>query len=365
MAAATDTPIEPIDAHLATTLGQAAALAHREHPHPNPRVGCVVVAADGSIVGRGAHVTAGGPHAEVIALQAAGSAAAGATLVVTLEPCTHHGRTPPCVDAIVAAGVRKVVVGALDPDERVDGGGVAALRSQNIELAVVPPPMATEWVDPGYFHHRRTGLPYVTVKVAATIDGQVAAADGTSQWITSEAARADGHGLRSRSDAVLVGAGTAWVDDPRLDVRLEAFQGRQPTPVVVGGTRGLPERAQLLDRDALVYRSADAPPVSDRDRVVAGTSGRVDLAEVFADLGKQSYLDVLVEGGPQLLRSVLEGGHAQRIVWYMAARLAGGTGLAAVSGDFATLADAVDLDITDVVRIGPDVKIVATVVGNV
>ncbi len=183
----------------------ALGLAVEHRPHPNPRVGCVIVGSDGNIIGEGAHVRPGTDHAEVVALKSATADVTGATAYVTLEPCSHHGRTPPCADALIAAGIAKVVVGALDPDERVSGTGIERLRKAGVEVEISDMGDIVEAADPAYFHHRRTGLPLITLKAAITLDGNMAAADGTSQWITSEEARADGHQLRANADAIMVG----------------------------------------------------------------------------------------------------------------------------------------------------------------
>ena len=239
----TDTPIHERgrdgasrdDAFMARAI--AAAERSRLLAPPNPWVGSVVVTADGSTF-EGSTRRPGSNHAEREALLAAGGQAAGSTLYATLEPCSFTGRTGPCVDAIIEAGVRRVVVGVLDPDERVSGTGVAALIDAGIEVAVGPGADAVEAQLGPYLTHRRTGRPFVLLKLAATIDGRTAAADGTSQWITGEAARLDAHRLRAESDAVLVGAGTVRGDDPRLTVRgIEADDGappREPLRVVLG-----------------------------------------------------------------------------------------------------------------------------------
>ena len=209
--------------HMRRALAQAATV--RSTTAPNPWVGSVVVppdsAADAGTVFAGATAPPGGPHAEVAALAAAGEGARGATLYVTLEPCAHHGRTPPCTDAIIAAGVARVVVGIEDPDEQVAGRGIAALRAAGIDVTVgVASEEVAEQLAP-YRKHRTTGQPWVVLKMAASLDGRTAAPDGTSRWITGEAARRDVHRLRARSDAVLVGAGTVRADDPELTVRLD------------------------------------------------------------------------------------------------------------------------------------------------
>lgn len=218
----------------------ALAASVRTRTAPNPWVGCVVSA--GGRWYEGATEPPGGPHAEVVALAAAGDEAAGGTLYTTLEPCAHHGLTPPCTDAIVSSGVSRVVVGVVDPDPRVSGRGVEALRAVGLEVVVgVAADEATELLAP-YLKHRRTGRPWVVLKLAATLDGRIAAPDGASRWITGEEARADAHGLRAASDAVLVGAGTVRADDPQLTVRSATEPARQPLRVVLGhapaGARG-------------------------------------------------------------------------------------------------------------------------------
>ena len=210
------------------------------YPHPNPRVGALLLDSAGRQLTTGVHQGPGNPHAEVVALNRAGDRARGGVLFTTLEPCVHYGRTPPCVERIADSEVATVVIGALDPDIRVAGRSREILQSTGI--AVVGP-LATEEVeaaDPGYFHHRRTGRPLFTLKGALTLDGWIAALDGTSQWISGSAARQDGHRLRAASDAVMVGAGTLRADDPRLTVRLKGYLGPQPRPVVVAGRKVLP-----------------------------------------------------------------------------------------------------------------------------
>lgn len=340
-------------------MREALSLTTGTQPHPNPRVGAAVVS-EGQIVGTGAHREAGEPHAEVIALHDAGLRTRGSTLYVTLEPCSHHGRTPPCVKAIVDAGIERVVIGALDPDERVNGSGVRELRAAGIETAHGVLEDEVEASDPGYFHQRRTGLPLVTLKMAMTLDGQIAAADRTSQWITGPEAREDGHRLRAESDVVVVGTGTVLDDDPRLNVRLADYHGRQPRPVVIAGTRSLPGDAAVFDRDALVYTrdSADLPG----EQVVVGGTNGVDLAAAFKDLGTRGYLSALVEGGATLARSLVAARRVDRLVLYYGARLGLGRGLAAFAGTFSTLEDAVRVDIEDVERLGSDLRIDAKVV---
>lgn len=335
-------------------MSRAIELAAGTQPHPNPRVGAVVVA-DGAVVGEAAHVSAGEAHAEVLALAAAGAAARGSTVFVTLEPCSHHGRTPPCSKALIEAGVSRVVVGAIDPDGRVSGSGIEELRQAGIVVTTGLMAEDVEAMDPGYFHHRRTGLPLVTLKLATTLDGQIAAADRTSKWISGEAARADGHRLRAEADIVLVGAGTVLDDDPRLDVRLPDYAGRQPRPVIVAGARALPAGTAIFERDPLVYGTAG--PTTPGELAGLGIEGQVDLGAMVADLGRRGYVSALIEGGATLAAAMVRGGHVDRIVFYLAAKLGLGVGIPAFAGQFATITEAVPLDIAEVTRIGGDLRI--------
>lgn len=338
-------------------MEEAVALARLHHPHPNPRVGAVVVAADGTVIGRGAHERRGTAHAEIHALAQAGDHARGATMVVTLEPCSHEATTPPCTEALIGAGIGAVVVGAVDPDRRVSGRGIRALEDAGIAVLVVEEPV-TE-VDPGYFHHRSTGRPRVTLKLAATLDGQTAAVDGTSQWITSPEARRDAHRLRARSDAVMVGAGTVRSDDPRLDVRLGGYGGPQPRPVVIGGGQPLPSGAAVFERSPLIYspHPIDAPA----EVVIAGSDGVVALERVLDDLGAREIVDLLVEGGARLAGAFHREQLVDRYVIYLGAAIGGGRGSAMFDGEFATLGDREEVRITEVRTIGPDLRIVAEV----
>lgn len=339
-------------------MARAADLTRGTNPHPNPRVGCLVVSQDGAVVGSGAHLGPGQPHAEVLALRQAGSAAQGGTVYVTLEPCAHLGRTPPCTAALVAAGVGRVIVGTSDPDPLVTGRGFEALRSAGIEVDVMPKNEQWERVDPGYFHQRRTGRPRVTLKLATTLDGQIAAADGTSQWITGDEARHDAHLLRARADAVMVGAGTVLEDDPRLSVRVDGYEGPQPVPIVVAGRRALPPGANLFRRPAIVISTVPLPDLPAEVIEVGGdASGRVDLGEALQALGVRGILDVLVEGGAGLAASLLAAGMVERGVIWMGGLLAGGLGRPAFDGVFATLAQARRIRFTDVRTLGGDVRI--------
>jgi len=334
-------------------MRKAIDLAAGTRPHPNPRVGALVVGSDGKIMGHGAHHGPGLPHAEVLALGEAGDAR-GATVITTLEPCAHHGRTPPCTDALIKAGVAKVVIGAIDPDSKVAGRGVAALRGAGIEVINVLSEEAKA-LDPGYFHHRRSGRARVTLKMASTLDGQTAAVDGTSQWLTGPESRADAHRLRAASDAVIVGAGTVIRDDPRLDVRLDGYDGPQPQAVVIAGQRPIPPDAIVFQRKSLVYspRSLELPV----EVVVLGNDDGVDLGAVLVDLGARGMLDVLVEGGAGLAGRLWELGLVDRGVFYLGAKVAGGVGRAMFDRAFGSLPAATVVDVTGVALSGGDVRV--------
>jgi diaminohydroxyphosphoribosylaminopyrimidine deaminase / 5-amino-6-(5-phosphoribosylamino)uracil reductase len=264
---------------------------------PNPWVGCVIVATDGRRF-EGVTEPPGGPHAEAGALRLAGEAASGSTAYVTLEPCAHHGRTPPCVDALIAAHVRRVVVGTLDPDSRVQGAGVDRLREAGIDVTVgVNEAAVREFLAP-YLKHRKSGRPWVVVKLAATLDGKIAAPDGRSDWITGEAARLDVHRLRAESDAILVGAGTVRADNPRLTVR--DVQGSDPIRIVLGS---IPTEAAVL-------------PALER-------VGELD--PILVELGERGVLQLLVEGGAAVAHAFYAAGLVDRYVFYYAPAVFGGS----------------------------------------
>lgn len=287
-------------------LALRLAAKGRGRTHPNPMVGAVVVA-KGRVVGQGWHRRAGGPHAEVPALRAAGRRARGATLYVTLEPCSHTGkRTPPCVPAIVASSVKRVVVAMRDPNPRVHGRGLSALRRAGIRVDVGCRQQDAERLNEAYGHWMRTGRPFVVLKAAMTLDGKIATADGDSQWITGAAARRDAHRLRSEVDAVMVGAGTVLRDDPRLTVRMGAQGPLQPRPVVLDSTLRLPLGARVLAGGrAIVATTAKAPaPRIERLRAQGVTvlvlplqNGRVSLRACLERLGGMEIGSVLLEGG--------------------------------------------------------------------
>jgi len=352
---------------LALTAGRAV----RRRTAPNPWVGCALVR-DGEVVGVGATEPPGRAHAEAGALAQAGDRARGATAFVTLEPCSHHGRTPPCADALVAAGVTRVVAALEDPDPRVAGEGFSRLRAAGVDVTVgVGAERAARDLAP-YLYHRRTGRPFVVAKVATSIDGRVAAADGSSRWLTSEPARADAHELRADSQAVVVGAGTAIADQPRLTARDVALPPECPATRVLLDARGrVPAIGPLFDTGAaptlMVTTYAASPGAVDAwraagakvEQVAPGADGvGVDLTETFALLGREGVLQALVEGGGSLLGQVLAGGHAQRLVVYVAPLALGTRGTPALG--FAgpdTITDASRYALTGVRRLGPDARL--------
>lgn len=335
-------------------LQRAYELARQYHTHPNPRVGAVVVDPAGEIVGEGSHLGPGHPHAEIAALDAV-TDAAGCTVYVSLEPCTHHGHTPPCVDRLIAERVARVVIGTSDPDPKVSGRGVTRLRGAGVEVYVVDDPGARR-LDPAYFHHRETGMPLVTIKYAMTLDGSIAARDGSSKWITSEPTRLDAHGLRSEFDAVAIGAGTLASDDPRLDVRIPGYTGPQPRPVVLAGKQDLPGQAQIWDREPLIIATAERVLPSGELVLVPG-EGRPDPTAVCHALTDRGLLSVLLEGGSRVAGAWWEAGVVTSGVAYVGAKLGGGPGIGPLDGLFQTMGDARNVTITDVRQIEDDVRI--------
>lgn len=336
------------------------------HTRPNPPVGAVVVRGR-DVVGRGYHRRAGLPHAEVEALAAAGARARGATLYVTLEPCAHYGRTPPCTDAIVRAGIRRVVFGVPDPNPRVTGGGAEQLRAAGVEVAGgVEADACAELIAP-FRKFVRTGRPWVTLKLAASLDGRVATATGASRWITNGKSRAYVHRLRGEHDAVLVGAGTVARDDPELTCR-HARARRQPLRVVLDGRLRAPLTARVYDvRQAptLVIASQQAP----RRRIEALQRRGVEVCcldggphlpwdAVLAELGRRELLAVLVEGGPQVATAALRARGVDRFLLFLAPKLIGGDGVPLVhSLGVREMAEALELPPLTVRRFAGDLLV--------
>jgi diaminohydroxyphosphoribosylaminopyrimidine deaminase / 5-amino-6-(5-phosphoribosylamino)uracil reductase len=348
-------------------MREALALAARGEGRtaPNPPVGAVLVAR-GRRIGAGWHRRAGGAHAEVLALRKAGDAARGATLYVTLEPCSTQGRTPPCVDALIAAGVARVVAAVRDPNPRHRGRGLRRLRAAGLDVRTgVLRAEAQQLIAP-FAKWIMTGTPYVVSKAGMTLDGRIADAAGRSRWITSPAARRRVQDMRRRSDAVLIGAGTAATDNPSLTVRGRAAQ---PYRVVVDGTGRAPADS-LVFRDAFAARTilattrrcppAHAEACAARGAAVwrlPGRRGRVDLDALFGELGRLGVLRVLCEGGGKLNAALLEGGWIDEAAWFIAPAMLGGSGMPVVGGAVRSLAERVRFRIASSERVGSDLLV--------
>ncbi|GGT46969.1 bifunctional diaminohydroxyphosphoribosylaminopyrimidine deaminase/5-amino-6-(5-phosphoribosylamino)uracil reductase RibD [Streptomyces purpureus] len=349
-------------------MRRAIALAARGlgTTSPNPVVGCVLVDATGRIVGEGHHQRAGGPHAEIHALRAAGDRARGATAYVTLEPCNHTGRTGPCAQALIEAGVRRVVYAVGDPNPQATGGA-ETLRAAGTEVLGGLLADEAEAGNIAWLTSVRLGRPFVRWKYAATLDGRIAAADGTSRWISSPESRADVHRLRAEADAVIVGSGTARADDPHLAVR--GIEGAvQPLRVVVDtdATAVKPGARVLDDAARTVIAVADDIPVEDTAhfpetwRLTRAPGGGLDIPELLAALHQQGVRSVLLEGGPTLAGAFVRAGAVDQIVGYLAPALLGAGPTALADAGITTISDALRLEVTEAVRIGPDLRITAT-----
>ncbi|MDO9237830.1 MAG: bifunctional diaminohydroxyphosphoribosylaminopyrimidine deaminase/5-amino-6-(5-phosphoribosylamino)uracil reductase RibD [Aquabacterium sp.] len=364
-------------------LTQALALAKQAIglSEPNPRVGCVVVSVAGQVIGQGHTQQAGGPHAEVMALAdaaAQGASTHGATAYVTLEPCSHHGRTPPCADALVKAGIRRVVITLLDPNPLVGGQGVARLRAAGVQVDVLAPDhpaaVASSDLNVGFLSRMVRQRPWVRMKIAGSLDGRTALDNGQSKWITGDAARADGQVWRARAGAVLTGIGTVLADDPRMDVRAMAV-AKQPTRVVLDSHWRTPLTARLLQPPGGVWLCGltcdEDGAASDRQRALArqgavaiplpadSTGAHLDLGAVLADLAARGINELHVEAGAQLNAAFIAGGWVDEYLLYIAPKLLGpGRGLAALPA-LASLDHAVGLYFHDVQLVGDDLRVLA------
>jgi diaminohydroxyphosphoribosylaminopyrimidine deaminase / 5-amino-6-(5-phosphoribosylamino)uracil reductase len=352
------------------TEAQALALALAEQAvglsDPNPRVGCVLLDAAGKLLGQGHTQQAGGPHAEVMALRdaaARGHVVRGATAVVTLEPCSHTGRTPPCCDALIDHGITRVVAAAQDPNPLVAGQGLQRLRAAGMQVALGDAAwaQAARELNIGFFSRMVRQRPWVRMKIAASLDGRTALNNGVSQWITGEAARTDSHAWRRRAQAVLTGIGTVRQDDPRLDVRLVPTQC-QPLRVVVDSTLAISPAAKILapPGKALIYTTrSDAPPLHNAEIATLPTDaqGKNDLAALVADLATRGVNELHVEAGEKLNGSLLRAGLVDELLLYIAPRLIGpGRSLAALP-ELTTLQDSLAFEVTDVATVGPDIRL--------
>lgn len=347
---------------------------------PNPRVGCVIVKGD-TIVGEGWHQRAGGPHAEVAALENAGASAEGATAYVTLEPCCHYGRTPPCADALIGARVARVVIAGLDPNPLVAGQGAEKLAQAGVAVEHDVLVEQAESLNPGFIKRMRRQLPYVRCKVAMSLDGRTAMASGESQWITSEPARQDVQEWRARSSVILTGIGTVLADDPSLNVRLStdhsaamaAFtETDQPARVVLDSRLRIPADAAMLSLPGttLVYTACE---VNDHTQhiheleaagaqviSVQGDDERVDLTAVMQDLARREFNEVMIEAGPAVNGSALSQGLVDELILYMAPSLMGDQAKGAFHlPGVQSMAEKIQLDIADTRQIGPDWRIIA------
>ncbi len=359
-------------------IDQALELARQAmgQSEPNPRVGCVIVSADESkVLGIGCTQAVGQAHAEIMALQNAadrGHGLEGATAYVTLEPCSHHGRTGPCCDALAAAGIKKVVASIADPNPLVSGQGFERLRAAGIEVRVGPGTAESRELNIGFFSRMVRKTPWVRMKVAASLDGKTALDNGASQWITSDAARADGHAWRARSCAVLSGIGTVLQDNPRLDVRL-VDTARQPHLVVVDSRLETPLDAQLFIAGRALYIYAAVPDDAKKAALEArgatvvylpGASGKVDLAAMMRDLASREVNELHVEAGHKLNGSLIREGLVDEFVVYLAPKLIGKGADIASFGPITELSQALELEFRSTDALGPDLRIVARVKGR-
>jgi diaminohydroxyphosphoribosylaminopyrimidine deaminase/5-amino-6-(5-phosphoribosylamino)uracil reductase len=321
---------------------------------PNPAVGCVIVDAAGHVVGEGWHRRAGEAHAEPAALAAAGAAARGGTALVTLEPCSHHGRTPPCAEALIAAGIARVIAATTDPNPRVAGAGLQRLRDTGIDCATGLCEAPARELNRGFFSRMTRGRPWVTLKLGSSIDGRTALADGSSQWITSVAARADVQRLRARASAIVTGAGTVLADDPSLTVRDPTLDlaGRVPLRVVFDARGIVPATARLLTdgQPTLVLTAAS---------VAVDAAGRIDVTAALRHLAQLECNEVLVEAGPRLAGSFLDAGLADEVVLYVAPTILGDSARPSfiLPQPLATLAARPRYHFHDVRQVGPDLRL--------
>jgi diaminohydroxyphosphoribosylaminopyrimidine deaminase/5-amino-6-(5-phosphoribosylamino)uracil reductase len=342
---------------------------------PNPRVGCVLVSDNGATLGQGHTQSAGGPHAEIMAMLDAGCTGQhiqGATAYVTLEPCSHHGRTGPCCDALIAAGIKKVVASIADPNPLVSGQGFERLRAAGIEVEVGPGAAESRELNIGFFSRMIRKTPWVRMKIAASLDGTTALANGQSQWITSPEARADGHAWRARSCAMLTGIGTVLQDNPRLDVRL-VDTPRQPYRVIVDSRLQTPPDAAIFKAGGPVWiYSATCDAAKELALTALGATvtclpdaqGKVDLTAMMTDLARREINELHVEAGSKLNGSLIRAGLVDEFLVYLAPKLLGpGLGMASF-GPLQALSEALELQFQSAQRVGADLRIIARVAGR-
>ncbi|WP_092131455.1 bifunctional diaminohydroxyphosphoribosylaminopyrimidine deaminase/5-amino-6-(5-phosphoribosylamino)uracil reductase RibD [Polaromonas sp. YR568] len=367
-------PTPPSDPSNAAALALSLAYAARAVTPPNPSVGCVIV--DGQrILGQGQTQRAGGPHAEIMALQdaaAKGYPVKGATAYVTLEPCSHHGRTGPCCDALIAAGIKKVVASIADPNPLVAGQGFERLRAAGIEVEVGPGAAESRELNIGFFSRMVRKTPWVRMKIAASLDGVTALDNGQSQWITSPDARADGHAWRARAGAILTGIGTVLQDNPRLDVRL-VDTPRQPYRIIVDSQLQTPADAQIFKSGGAIWiytavrdepREAALKALGATVSYLPNAQGKVDLAALMQDLARREINELHVEAGNKLNGSLIREGLVDEILVYLAPKLLGaGQGMASF-GPLQQLSDALPLRFLSTEMVGADLRVLARGVGR-
>lgn len=352
-------------------MAQALALARQGlfTTTPNPRVGCVIVK-NNQLIGAGAHLKAGEPHAEVHALRQAGAETAGADVYVTLEPCSHHGRTPPCVEAVIAANPRRVIIAMQDPNPMVAGRGVTALQRRGIEVVTGVMEIEARALNPGFISRMTRGLPYVRSKIAASLDGRTALNNGKSQWITGEQARLDVQQWRAQSCAILTGSGTVLADNPSMTVRLDNTK-RQPLRVVVDSSLQMPVGSKMLEPAELAHSPVLIAYTHDRhDRAAAlaqagaelvcmdGDAGRVDLKSLLQKLAQRGINEVLVEAGQGLNGALLQAGLIDEFIFYYAPKLMGDAAKAMFAlPELIEMQQAIDLQVLDVRQVGRDIRL--------
>lgn len=333
---------------------------------PNPRVGCVVVR-NGQVVGEGWHKRAGSAHAEVIALERAAGHSKGASVYLTLEPCSHHGRTPPCADALISAGVARVVVAMQDPNPLVAGSGMERLRQAGIEVVQGVLESDARELNVGYVSRMTRGRPWMRIKIAAGMDGKTALENGASQWITSAQARRDVHRWRARSCAIMTGIGTLTEDDPRLTVR-DVKTTRQPMRVVVDSRLRTPPGAKILEGGGLIIATASEEPArisrltdcGAQVLVLADAQGKVDLGQLATALAERGMNEVLVEAGTNLHSALLRAASIDELLFYFAPKLLGDRGRGMFDlGPIGRMDEVLDLDVRERRQIGPDLRILA------
>jgi diaminohydroxyphosphoribosylaminopyrimidine deaminase/5-amino-6-(5-phosphoribosylamino)uracil reductase len=351
-------------------LALSLAEKGRGHVSPNPMVGAVVVNAD-RVVGRGYHQTAGGPHAEVNAIDDAGSAARGATLYVTLEPCNHFGRTPPCTQKILEAGIQKVVVAMPDPNPDVAGGGNTFLQNRGIEVRCGVELAAARRLNESFLKYVRTRKPFVVLKIASTLDGRIAAHTGDAHWVTGSLARAYVHQLRHEMDAIMVGIGTVQSDDPQLTTRLENGQGVDPVRVVLDTNLRMPDSAEMLHRPSSaptwVVCGPEAPMAARKRLQASGAhllevslkDRRIDLAALMDRLAEKSVTSLLIEGGAQVAGAALEADIVDKVIFFYAPKIYGGDdGIPICRGRGpALMRESLSIKQIELVRLGDDIMV--------